>query len=219
MPRFTVFSWREGAGTLVLSGAPGDDVRATVLMRNVADGAVACVFIGSDPGAADAMLDDLEDLGAPSGYLVDVLSEDDDLVRDRIGEASIIVINSYLGPNEVRSAMTGAAYAGLEAAYANGAIILAEGSACAMFGDAVVDGEVRDGFAWLEGALIAAGGTLDDLREYGAQVLIEYPEKFMLLLGSGGALAFSADGRVETWGDGEVTIQLGAKFSQAFGET
>lgn len=219
MPRFNLFSWREGAGTLVLAGAPSDDVRATVLMRNVADGAVACVFIGNIPSAADAMLDDLEDLGAPSGYLVDVLSEDDDLVRDRLGEASIIVINSYLGPNEVRSAMTGAAYAGLEAAYANGAIILAEGMACDMFGDLVIDGEVREGFAWLEGALVASGATIDELRQYGAEVLKQYPEKFMLLLGAGGAMAFSADGRVETWGDGEVTIQLGAKFSQAFGET
>jgi hypothetical protein len=219
MPRFNLFSWREGAGTLMLSGAPNSDMRAIALMRNVADGAVACVYIGSIPGAADALLDDLEDLGAPSGYLVDVLAEDDDIVRDRLGEASIIVISSYLGPNEVRSAITGAAYAGLEAAYANGAIILAEGMACDMFGDLVVDGEVREGFAWLEGALIATSATLDELREYGAQVLKEYPEKYMLLLATGGAMAFSADGRVETWGDGEVTIQLGAKYSQAFGET
>jgi len=97
MPAQTIFKWRDGRGWLTLATGQGaaqeiDDIRARALQRTSADGGVAIVFLGDDPDAGERLLDDLEDLGAPTGYVVDVIAEDDATIRERLTDASVIVI-------------------------------------------------------------------------------------------------------------------------------
>ena len=96
MAHNNVLRWRDGRGWLVLSGwaEAGSEVRAQAIGRTAADGGVAYVSLGNDTNVAEAALLDMEDLGAASGYLVDVLSEDDETIRTKLAEASMIVIES-----------------------------------------------------------------------------------------------------------------------------
>ena len=64
--------WPESNGWLALSGSPGprSDIRAQALSRANANGVIACISLADDLG--DDLMDDLADLGAPTGYLVDL---------------------------------------------------------------------------------------------------------------------------------------------------
>ncbi|MFN8448489.1 MAG: hypothetical protein U0521_07830 [Anaerolineae bacterium] len=98
MPTQTVLQWLDGRGWLVLSGGGSDEICAQALGRVAADG-VACVSPSGDP---DALLDDIADLGAPSGYLVDVFGEDDQTLRDKLAQAGMIVVVAGASGVDVR---------------------------------------------------------------------------------------------------------------------
>lgn len=209
MPGFSVFRWREGRGWLVLAGSAQEETRAQVLARSAADGAVA--VLAMPDGRAEQILADLQDLGAASGYLVDVVTESDDELRYRIGEAGVVIISAAGDPDDVRSLLVGAALDGVEQAHQNGAIILAEGAAAQAFGAWILSGGVApDGFGWLENLVIdigppPAGGEA-------ARVLETYPEGVALALADDAAIAFGPDGQVELWGSRRAAVLLGAAY-------
>lgn len=209
MPDFSVFRWRDGRGWLVLAGGPQEETRAQVLARSGADGAVAVLALPD--GQAEQILADLQDLGAPAGYLVDVVAESDEELRCRIGEAGVVVISAAGDPDDVRSLLVGPALDGVEQAFQNGAIILAEGAAAQAFGAWVLsEGTAPEGFGWLENLVIdigppPAGGEA-------VRVLELNPEGVALALADDAAIAFGPDGQVDLWGSRRVAVMLGAAY-------
>jgi hypothetical protein len=214
MPAQNVFSWPEGRGWLILSGGvdADDEVRAQALGRAVADGGVAYVVLSSSAETAERVLEDMEELGAPSGYLVDVNAEDDRTLHDKLADAGMIVIESGASAVDVRSALRGAAIEGIQAAYENGAVVLAEGLSAMAFGAWVVrgDGGLEGGLEWLDGSLVAPGVT--QTADWARGMLEAQPSAFAVGIGLGSALALGPDGQVETWGKREITIALGPAY-------
>ncbi|MCA9905309.1 MAG: hypothetical protein KC547_15740, partial [Anaerolineae bacterium] len=180
MPSASIFSWREGRGWLVLAPASsGDpDIRALAVARASADGSLAVAVLDGDLAAGDRRLDDLEELGAPSGYLVDVLTEADDTIETRLAETSICVLESDADTLTLRSGLMGAALRGLETAFANGAIVLLAGTPALLFGRLVNSGLDMpvDGFGWLFSAIVMP--AVEDLSEQVRTTLQIYTELY-----------------------------------------
>lgn len=208
-----VLRWLDGRGWLVLSGGASDEIRALALGRAAADGGVA--YVAFDVAEAEQTLDDMEDLGAPTGYLVDVLAEDDDTVRSKLAEASMIVITGGGSVADVRGALLGAAAAGIQAAFANGALVLAEGNNAMLLGAWVIleRGALAGGLEWVNNALIMPGLTSVATSQQAQAILIEQPMGIAIGVGAGSALVLGPDGEVETWGNQQVTIALGRDYS------
>jgi hypothetical protein len=213
VPAQNVFRWLDGRGWLVLAGGgETGDIRAQALGRAAADGGLACISLKGDPN----LLEDLEDLGAPSGYLVDLNTEDDQTIHDRLAEAGIIVIDSAASVKEARSLLRGAPIEGIQQAFEHGAVVLAEGITAAAFGGWLLlsGGEVTEGLEWLENALVAAPQlAIPDLATYARPVLLAQPSAIAVGIGQGSALALGPDSEVETWGEKRVTIALGTAYS------
>lgn len=213
-----VLRWHDGRGWLVLSGG-GDsvtDVRAQALGRAAADGGVAYLSLGNHNGWSETALADMDDLGAPPGYIVDALAEDDQTLIARLGEAAIIVIEDAPEVDTVRSGLLGAAIEGIQAAFETGAVVLAEGSAAMALGAWVVTagGQVLAGLDWLEHALVVPGVTAVAQSAPARIVLQAQPAAIAVGVGFGSALALGPDGEVEPWGQGQVTVALGPEFGK-----
>lgn len=206
--------WQDGRGWLVLAGGANEAVRARALAIGAADGGIAYLATQGANAAVEQILTDMEDLGAPSGYLVDVLAEDDTMIQTRLAEASMIVIGADDGVNNVRSAVLGAALTGIQQAFENGAVVLAEGSAAMTFGAWLMqeDGQVKTGFGWLRDGLIVPGITSVSESPITRIVLAAQPSALAVGIGAGSALALGPDGEVETWGEQQVSIALGPSF-------
>lgn len=217
MARNSVLGWLDGRGWLILSGGydSGSEIRANALGRASADGGIAYITMGGNSHMGEKALEDMEDLGAPSGYLVDVLSEDDDTVQGKLADAGMIVIESGTDLDDLRSSLMGAAVKGIQAAFENGAIILAEGLSAAVFGSWVVldSGKVVPGLEWLENTLIVPGVTSVSESELAQKVFISQPSAIAAGIGMGSALALGPDGEIEPWGKKQVTVALGPNYS------
>jgi hypothetical protein len=189
------------------------DVRARAVQRASADGALAVATLSGDQRAADRVLDDLEEMGAPSGYIVDLLSEDDATVENRLAETSIVVIETGSDLRQVRSALVGAAESGLRIAFANGGVILAEGVSAVMFGRWALqtNGALLEALGWLDDALIVP--ATPDLSTFARPVLQAHEAAYAVGIGAGTALALGPDGQVEVWGRGEIAVTLGQRYS------
>lgn len=215
MPTQNIFRWKDGLGWLVFSGGAdaSGEVRAMAIERASADGGLAVLSIGGATAADDA-LNDMQELGAPSGYLVDVLTEDDDTIRQRIGEAGIVLISSELPPRELRSSLLGAAIDGITTAYDRGAILLFENEVAAVFGTHVVDGDaVGSGFEWLQHIAVVPGMESAAESAVAKAIAGQQPEAVIVGINVGSALALGGDGTVETWGNKEITIALGSAYT------
>jgi hypothetical protein len=216
MAQNNVLRWQDGRGWLILSGG-GDslsDVRATALGRAAADGGVAYITLGSQTGLGEKALADMEDLGAPPGYLVDVLSEDDETINAKLSEAGIVVIEGGADIDDLRSSLIGAAIDGIQIAFQNGAVVLAEGNAVAIFGawTLLESDELTAGFEWLENGLVMPGITSISESAIAQAVLLRQPGAIAIGIGQGSALALGPDGEVETWGQRQVTVALGTEY-------
>jgi hypothetical protein len=216
MARNNVLQWRDGRGWLVLSGGhvPESAVRAQAIGHIDADGGVAYISFGNDIDATEALMNDMQDLGAPPGYFVDVLSEDDDTLRSKLGEASLIVVEAGINSTDVRSALLGAAVEGMQTAFENGAVILLEGNSASVFGTWILleTGEVRQGIGWLSQMFVLPGVTAVAQSDAGRAALEEESSALALGIGEGSALALGPDGEVEPWGLREVTVALGRSY-------
>ncbi|MEM6281577.1 MAG: hypothetical protein AAF787_05240 [Chloroflexota bacterium] len=214
MPTQSIFTWRDGGGWLVLSGGtePTGAIRAKVIERLDVDGALAVIVL-DDAAAADDVLNDMQELGGPAGYLVNAMTEDDNTIKQQLTDAAIVVVSSSAPPREVKSYVLGAVIAGVEAAHDRGAIILAEGTAASVFGAYLLDGEtVVDGINWLEhaGVLPESVGLAETAA---AQIMMaEYADVIMVGISVGAALAFGDT--LEAWGNKQITIAPGTAYSQ-----
>jgi hypothetical protein len=183
MPQANVIRWREGAGWLVMCGggdfANGEtgEVEAEALTRVQPGDPIAYIWAAGDVETADRHLADLEDLGGPTGYLVDILTEDDDTLRQQISAAGLIVIGDGQNLKALRSGLPGAALEGIGAAFERGAVILGMGQSAALLGSWL---ENLEGIGWVEGAIIVPGYEHPDQPAQLRQLLLSHPKAYGL---------------------------------------
>ncbi len=214
MPQANVIRWREGAGWLVLSGGSGGeeadgDIEANALAWVEVGRPVAYIWAAGDVETADKHLEALDDLGAPTGYLVDVLTEDDDTLRQQLEMAGLVVLGD--GPNlkELRSGLLGAAIEGIGSAFERGAVILAIGHGAAVLGGLL--GE-QAGLGWVEGAVIAPKYNAEHEQARLRELLQKHPDAYGIGIAAGSALALGPNGEVGALGNGQITVMLGRNY-------
>ncbi|MCY4147388.1 MAG: hypothetical protein OXE95_10270 [Chloroflexi bacterium] len=206
----TPFSWRDGEGWLVLSGGahPLSEIRARALSRCDPFADIACIAQTDEMG--DALMDDLADLGAPTGYHIDLTEPDNNQLYARITSAGLIVIAADCA-DSLRSALRQTAVHALKRALAGGTLLLCEGAAAGLFGEhrwTAGDGLTR-GLNFVSGAVILPAG--DESSDYAAwQAQSSLQEVACISLARGSALALGPDRNLETWGERDVTIRLSA---------
>ncbi|MYA91828.1 MAG: hypothetical protein F4Y30_00190 [Chloroflexi bacterium] len=204
------FSWRAGAGWLVLSGSahPLSEIRALALSRCNPGADVACIAQTDVMG--DALMDDLAELGAPAGYHIDLAEVDNNLLYERIASAGLIVLAARC-TDSLRRALSQMAVHALKQALAGGALLLCEGAAAELFGErrlSAADGLTR-GLNFVHGAVIlptSAGHNVQATRWLQSQL----SEVAVIRLQPGSALALGPGGQMETWGNRDITIRISA---------
>lgn len=220
----TLFRWPMGRGWLVLAGGLAADfqavtaLEAAMLNRTISQGPMAYIWAASDVDTADQHMESLRDLGARTGYLLDILTEEDDDLSSQLGEAGIIVLSDGPRIDALRDALVGVVLDSIEQAYRRGATVYAFGEAAALLGAYVVrKNGLVPGFGWLERALILPGYTPDqaDVLRHWVQTR---PDDFGLGLGQGAALALGPEGGVEVWGNPSITVLLGQNVVPDAGE-
>jgi hypothetical protein len=158
-------------------------------------------------------MESLAELGARTGYLVDILTEEEDILRQQLGEAGVIILGSGPRQDSLREALFGVAWQTIEEAFDRGATLYAEGLSASLMGAYGLEGQTLvKGFNWLAQSIILPGYTLDavtDLR----RAVQQHPDTYGLGLGEGAALAFGPNGEVEVWGDATaITVSLGQNY-------
>jgi hypothetical protein len=219
MPQAHIFRWQAGIGWLVMSGGgplESDDnlsIEAAMLGHTVSQGPIAYIWAASDIENADRHMDVLRDMGARTGYLIDILTEEDDVLFRHVSEAGIIILGD--GPRQeiLREALVGSALRGIEEAFSRGATLYAVGESAALIGAyAAGSNTLVPGFGWLAHAVILPGYTPDQADRLRSQVQ-QVPNGYGLGLGQGAALALGPVGEVEVWGNKAITISLGQSYS------
>lgn len=212
-----ILRWPAGQGWLVLSGGSDElsTIRAQVLRKAKPEGEVA--YIGLSVDDADDIMEDMAELGAPTGYLVDIVTEDDDTIHSELKDVAVIVLTDEHPPSEVHSALKGAALNAIRAAYEAGAVILAEGSSASLFGGVYVSeaDEAVTGVNWLENAYIVPEMTSMQQSELARSALVTQSATIVVGIGVGSALALGPGGLVETWGQRQVSIGLGSNTADS----
>ncbi len=221
MPQVNIFRWRPGSGWLVLSGGGSWDsedvvsIEASMLGHTLSQGPLAYIWAASDADTADRHMDALRELGARTGYLVDILSEPEDVLYDQLNEAGVIIVGDGPRQDELAGALSGPVQRAIEEAYSRGATVYAVGRAAEHFGAYIVENEgVFKGANWLSNALVVPGYTTDQ-AEWTARVIAQLPGAYGLGLGVGAALAFGPHGEVESWGSRAVTVALDPRYKVA----
>jgi hypothetical protein len=218
MPQANVLNWIDGEGWLILSSGRDDEIRANALARVHADGGTVYLAIGGESpteiSPTERTMEDMNDLGAHTGYIVDIMTEDDQTLTDKIAEAGMVVISGGESVSELRSALLGAAIKGIRTAYEQGAVIFAEGYAAAVFGTwALLDsGKIAGGLDWLKNALVVVGLTSVGQSPQMQAMLRTQPDAVAIGIGTASALALGPGGEIEALGKKQITIGLGKSY-------
>src|SRR5690606_11335570 len=150
-----------GRGWLVLSGGntEGSPIRAKALTRAREYGITAYISSADDGG--DSLLDDMEDVGARSGYFIDPEYDDPEDIIEEMKTASVIVIEVGSSLDSLYLMLRGATIEGIRQAYERGGVVLVEGLATNLFGRWVLsdEGEIIEGLNWVQNAFIEAQST------------------------------------------------------------
>lgn len=206
-----------GRGWIVLSGGntEGSPIRAKALTRAREYGITAYISSADDGG--DSLLDDMEDLGARSGYFIDPEYDDPEDIIEEMKTASLIVVEVGSSLDSLYHMLRGATVEGIRQAYERGGVVLIEGLATNIFGRWVLsdEGEIVDGLNWVQNAFIEPQSTGAEDSRAVQTVLNEIAEAVAINVASGSAIALGPDGAVEVWGEEQnVTISLGRKYTE-----
>ncbi len=210
MSTATPFNWLETNGWLVLSGAPDalGEIRARALSRYDGSSAIAYISLAADLG--DALMDDMAELGAPSGYLVDLDECDNNEIYERLSAAGMIVIEADFNAESLGGLVSQTISSALKAALERGALILFERAAASIAGERRLNacGEWTAGLNFIQNALISPSAERDPEGDLPRGDCCALPDVPIIDFALGAALALGPGGQIETWGDGEVTISL-----------
>lgn len=205
------FSWQAASGWLVLSGSADSlsEIRARALSRCDASGAIAYISLAGDLG--DTLMDDMAELGASSGYLVDLEEADNNEVYERLDNAAMIVIEAPGAGDELCRLLRRTGIHAMKNALNRGSMILLEGAAAACAGEYMLDaaGQVAAGLGFVQNALIVSDTPGLSENERLRAVRLQMPAAAFIGLAAGAALALGPDRAIETWGERQVTISLG----------
>lgn len=208
--------WIAGHGWLIFSGgnSAGSPIRAQTLTRANADGHIVYVSFADDGG--DELMDDMEDLGAPSGYAVDIAYEDADSVREQLRDAAVIVFEIGTSLDALYRALVGDMAHVIQSAYENGAVVMFEGLAANVCGRWVVldNGAIANGLNWVVNAFIEAESTSAGESRAVQAVLAAQADAVAINIGVGSALALGPQNAIELWGERQVTISLGRQYRE-----
>jgi hypothetical protein len=210
-----VLNWEQGAGWLVFSGGNTalGTIRAQALSRAFIDGHVVYISLASDGG--DALLDDMEDLGAPTGYMVDIQHEDDETIYEQIHKASVIVIEVDTSLDALYEVIQGMPLRAIKVAYERGAVVLVEGLAINVFGKWVISdtGQILSGVNWIHDVFLEPDSEGAVESRAVQTIMSNYPEAIAVNIGVGSAIAFGSQRQVEIWGERKVTLSLGQQYT------
>ena len=206
------FSWLETNGWLILSGSRDSlsEIRAQALSRLNVDGAVAYISLAGDLG--DSLMEDMVELGAPTGYFVDLEDDDNNEIYERLKAASLIVIEPGHSIITLKKLMTQTVIRALKEALNLGAFILFEGIASDLMGEHVitVDGQVLKGLSFVNNVFISSDvDSILDITD-GQKIYSTAPQTVFIGIPYGSALILGPNGYIETWGDKQVTVSLGS---------
>lgn len=213
-----IFRWRTGRGLIVLAGG-GDpnsednlSITANLLSHTLSQGPIAYIWAASNIEQADLHMDLLRDLGARTGYLVDILTEEDDALARQLNEAGVIILGEGPSGERLQEALVGVALQAIEDAYRRGATLYAIGPSAGALGTYAVRGaDLIEGFNWLAGSIILPGYSPEDAERLRAWVH-QHPDSYGLGLGAGAALMLGPNGELDVWGNGAITISLGQHY-------
>ena len=213
-------SWLESNGWLVLSADadPLSEIRSLALGRCNASGAIAYVSFAADNG--DALIDDMVELGAPSGYLIDLQDSDNNAIHEQLSRAGMIVIEAGNDIDRMKRLMTHTVAHALKEALEYGSLILLEGLASTLAGSCYIDGngDICDALKFIQNSAILTGtGSIVD-SESAQRILLTQAEMVCIAIERGAALVLGPEGHIETWGDNAVTFSLGSMSSEAIGK-
>ncbi len=155
------------------------------------------IWAAGNAETADLHLAALEEAGAPTGYLVDVQTEDDDTFREQLSQAGMIILGDGPDIGALRGGIAGAALDGMAQAYARGAMILAIGAGAAVLGQKFWLGIRRapDFRGWKKRSWFRAIGRAG--RRTAALRIDPASTLFGLGISLDSALALGPDGQVE----------------------
>lgn len=221
MSELAPLKWLPSNGWIVLSGRadPLSEIRAQALSRHNASGAIAYISLAHDLG--DELMDDMAELGAASGYLVDLDEQDNNEVYERLSAAAMIVVDAAEQGERLLRLLRRTAIHALKEALHRGALLFFEGAAAAIAGEFILasDDRVKPGLNLLQNALVAT-----DVRSVAGDEALraarsELPDAIFLGLATGSALVLGPEGQIETWGERQVAISLSdpTRASAAFG--
>ncbi len=211
MLELTPFSWLPSNGWLVLSGRADalGEIRALALSRHNAGGAIAYISLADDLG--DALMDDMAELGAASGYLVDLDEQDNNEVYERLSTATMIVIEADGERERLGRLLRRTAVHAMKEALNHGALILFEDAAASTAGQYMLgtDDQVDAGLDFLHNAMVLT--DVSSVAEHAAlrSARVQLPDTVFVGLASGSALVLGPDEQLETWGERQVAISLG----------
>jgi hypothetical protein len=206
--------WIPGTGWLILAApAPDSEVRSQALARSDGEGVTVYVSFADDRG--DALMDDMEDLGALAGYLVDFQVDRGAVLHKQLEHATMLVLETGTSLDAVLATLDEDVVDALRHLYERGAVLLIEGLAMNVFGRWVLTdgGDIVDGLGWIENAFVdpVSPGAENAVIH---QILQSFAEGIGIAIGEGSALVLGGDGTVEVWGRGDVQISLGRQYSQ-----
>ena len=198
--------WLPSNGWIVLSGRadPLSEIRAQALSRHNPSGAIAYISLADDLG--DALMDDMAELGAASGYLVDLEEQDNNEIYERLSGAAMIVIDAAEQGDRLVRLLRRTAIHALKEALNSGALLFLEGAAAALAGEFILtaDDRIESGLNLLQNALVATDSSGDALLA----ARDELPDAIFLGLATGAAFVLGPAGQIETWGEAQVSISL-----------
>ena len=205
-----------GLGWLVFSGGntAGSEIRAQAIARAKSYGVTAYISTADDGG--DELFDDMLDLGARTGYFIDLEFDEPEEMIEQLKTASLIAIEVGSSVDALYHALRGAALEGIKQAYERGGVVLIEGLAANLFGRWLLsdEGQILEGFNWIVNAFIEPESTgIDDSRAV-QTILHQIEDAIAINIAAGSALVLGAEGQIEIWGeDKEVTISLGRSYT------
>lgn len=206
------FSWLESNGWLVLSGSADSlsEIRALALSRVNAYGTVAYISLADDMG--DHLMDDMSDLGAPTGYLVDLADDDNNDIYERLRDAGMIVIEPGHSIEYLKKLMTQTVIQAMKEALNHGALILFEGIAASLAGEHIVtgDGRTHAGLKFVNNTYISPDTSSILDTDAAQDVYLQSPDTIFIGIQSGSALVLGPNKEIEIWGEKQVTVSLGS---------